>query len=78
MSQMILAGLTQLMGTLVGGTAFVAHALDILVSFSFVTALFAMIYKFLPDGSYSMARCMDRRCGDFISFHRRQIPDRDR
>src|SRR5918999_3323508 len=45
----LLAGLTQLMGTLFGGTAFLAHALDLLVSFVFVTALFAMIYKFLPD-----------------------------
>jgi membrane protein len=45
----MLAGLTQLMGTLVGGTAFVGHALDVLVSFIFVTVLFAMIYKFLPD-----------------------------
>jgi membrane protein len=45
----LLAGLTKFMGTLFGGTAFVAHALDLLVSFAFVTALFAMIYKFLPD-----------------------------
>ena len=44
-----LTGLTQWMGSLFGGTAVLAHALDILVSFVFVTALFAMIYKFLPD-----------------------------
>ena len=37
------------MGTLFGGTALLAHALDLLVSFVFVTALFAMIYKVLPD-----------------------------
>jgi membrane protein len=45
----LLTGLTQLMGTLLGGSAFTAHALELLVSFIFVTALFAMIYKFLPD-----------------------------
>ena len=45
----LLAGLTQLMGTFIGATAFIGHALDVLVSFLFVTALFAMIYKFLPD-----------------------------
>jgi len=45
----LLTGLTQLMGTLFGGTAFLAHALELLISFIFVTALFAMIYKFLPD-----------------------------
>jgi len=44
-----LTGLTQFMGSLVGGAAFIAHLLDILVSFSFVTILFAIIYKFLPD-----------------------------
>jgi membrane protein len=37
------------MGTLLGGTALIAHALDLLLSFGFVTALFAMIYKLLPD-----------------------------
>ncbi|MGH7848076.1 MAG: YihY/virulence factor BrkB family protein [Candidatus Binatia bacterium] len=45
----LLTGLTQVMGSLVGGSAFVAHALDLVVSFVFVTALFAMMYKFLPD-----------------------------
>ena len=45
----LLTGFTHLMGNLLGGTALVAHALDLLVSFGFVTALFAMIYKFLPD-----------------------------
>jgi membrane protein len=44
-----LTGLTQLMGSLVGGAAVIAHLLDIVVSFGFVTMLFAMIYKFLPD-----------------------------
>src|SRR6266498_1123686 len=45
----LLAGLTQVIGTLFGGTALLAHVLDLLVSFLFVTVLFAMIYKFLPD-----------------------------
>ena len=45
----LLTSLTQVMGTFLGGTALVAHGLDLIVSFAFVTALFAMIYKFLPD-----------------------------
>ena len=42
-------GLTTWMGGLLGGAEFIAHALDLLVSFVFITALFAMLYKFLPD-----------------------------
>jgi membrane protein len=42
-------GLTTWMGGLLGGTELIAHALDLLVSFVFITALFAMLYKFLPD-----------------------------
>jgi membrane protein len=45
----LLTGLTQFLGSLTGGAAFVAHALDILVSFAFITLLFALMYKFLPD-----------------------------
>jgi membrane protein len=45
----LLTGLTQWMGSLFGGTAVLAYGLDLLISFVFVTALFAMIYKFLPD-----------------------------
>ena len=45
----LLTGLTQLIGALFSGTAFLAHVLDLLISFLFVTVLFAMIYKFLPD-----------------------------
>jgi membrane protein len=45
----LVTGLSQFIGTLIGGAAFVAHLLDILVSFAFVTLLFAMIYKFVPD-----------------------------
>jgi membrane protein len=45
----LLAGLTQLVGMLFGETAFLAHALDLSISFLFVMVLFAMIYKFLPD-----------------------------
>jgi membrane protein len=44
-----LAGLTNLLGILLGGIAFVAHAVDILISFGSITFLFAIIYKFLPD-----------------------------
>lgn len=42
-------GLTTWMGGLLGGAELIAHALDLLVSLVFITALFAMIYKFLPD-----------------------------
>jgi membrane protein len=45
----LLTGLTQFLGNLTGGAAFAAHALDILVSFAFITVLFALMYKFLPD-----------------------------
>jgi membrane protein len=44
-----IAGLTQFLGTLLGGAALIAHLLDIVISFCFITFLFAMIYKFLPD-----------------------------
>jgi membrane protein len=45
----VLSSLTQVLGTFLGGTALVAHFLDLVVSFTFVSVLFAMIYKFLPD-----------------------------
>jgi len=34
---------------LIGNYLMLAYALDLLISFVFITALFAMIYKFLPD-----------------------------
>lgn len=45
----ILTHLTLYIGSLIGGAAIVAYLLDIVVSFGFVTILFAMIYQFLPD-----------------------------
>jgi membrane protein len=45
----LVTGFTHLMGELIGGSAGVAHALELSVSFISVTTLFAMIYKFLPD-----------------------------
>jgi membrane protein len=45
----VLAAMSQFMGSLIGGAEFVGHLLDIVVSFAFVTLLFAMIYKFVPD-----------------------------
>jgi membrane protein len=45
----VVTGITEFVGTFFGGTEFVAHALDLVVSFGFITVLFAMIYKFLPD-----------------------------
>jgi len=45
----ILTSLTELLGQFVGATAVIIYVLDIVVSFFFVTLLFAMIYKFVPD-----------------------------
>jgi membrane protein len=45
----LLTAFSQFLGSLVGGAAFIGHLLDIVVSLSFVTLLFAMIYKFVPD-----------------------------
>ena len=45
----LLTAFSQFLGSLVGGAEFVGHLLDIVVSFGFVTLLFAMIYKFVPD-----------------------------
>lgn len=45
----ILSGMTRVIGNLFGAMAVLTHALDVLVSFVFVTVLFALIYKFLPD-----------------------------
>jgi membrane protein len=43
------AGLSQVMGSLLGGAKVIAHVSELVVSFGLVTVLFAMIYKFLPD-----------------------------
>jgi membrane protein len=45
----MLTHLTLYIGSLIGGAAIIAYLLDIVVSFGFVTILFAMIYQFLPD-----------------------------
>jgi membrane protein len=45
----LVTGFAQWIGSLLAGAEFIAHALDLLMSFILVTALFAMIYKFLPD-----------------------------
>jgi len=45
----LLTGLSRFIGDLFGASVFVAHAFDFVVSLVFVTALFAMIYKILPD-----------------------------
>jgi membrane protein len=44
-----ISALTRFIGSLFGEAAVIAHLLDILISFGFITLLFAMIYKFLPD-----------------------------
>ena len=45
----VLSALTEFMSGFIGEAAVIAHLLDLVVSFAFVTILFAMIYKFLPD-----------------------------
>ena len=45
----LLAGITELLNSSFNGAAFIAHAFDVLVSFAFITLLFAIIFKFLPD-----------------------------
>lgn len=45
----LLSSFAQWLGGLMGAAAIVGHVLDFLVSLVFVTALFAIIYKFLPD-----------------------------
>jgi len=45
----VVSSLAQWIGTFFGGAEVIAHALDLIVSFALITALFGMIYKFLPD-----------------------------
>jgi membrane protein len=45
----LLTGFSEFLGGLMGGAEFIGHLLDIIVSFGFITLLFAMIYKFVPD-----------------------------
>jgi membrane protein len=44
-----ISGFTQFIGSWFGNAAIIAQLLDILLSFGFITLLFALIYKFLPD-----------------------------
>lgn len=45
----LLSSFTAMLSSLLGDATFVAHAIDILVSFGLVTLLFALIYKYVPD-----------------------------
>ena len=72
----VITSLTQFMGNFLGGAEILAHVFQLLVSFIFVTALFAMIYKFLPD---VRIRWRDEWIGAFFNFgalHCRKISDR--
>ena len=44
-----LSAMTRVIGDTLGGLAVVSYVIDLAVSFIFVTFLFALIYKFLPD-----------------------------
>ena len=45
----VLSSFTGMLSRLLGDATLIAHAVDILVSFGFVTLLFALIYKYVPD-----------------------------
>jgi membrane protein len=45
----VLSGMSRLLSNMFGGAEALVHGLDLLVSFAFITLLFALIYKFLPD-----------------------------
>jgi membrane protein len=45
----VLSSFTAMLSSLLGDATFVAHVIDIVVSFGFVTLLFALIYKYVPD-----------------------------
>jgi membrane protein len=45
----VLSSLTGMLSSILGDASIIAHAVDILVSFGFVTLLFALIYKYVPD-----------------------------
>jgi membrane protein len=45
----VLASLTAMLGGLFGEATVIAHMVDILVSFGFISLLFALIYKYVPD-----------------------------
>ena len=70
----VLSSLTQVLGTFLGGTALVAHVLDLVVSFTFVSVLFAMIYKFLPDVRFT-GRTYRWRRDNFVSLYDRKVSD---
>ena len=70
----IVSSSSQVIGTYFGGAEVLAHGLDLLVSFLLVTALFAMIYEFLPDvkiewrESYGSALLLHRYCLQLGNF----------
>ncbi|HEX2243933.1 MAG TPA: YihY/virulence factor BrkB family protein [Gammaproteobacteria bacterium] len=45
----VLSSFTGVLSSVLGDATLIAHAVDILVSFGFVTLLFALIYKYVPD-----------------------------
>jgi membrane protein len=45
----VLSSFTGMLSSFLGEATFVAHAVDLLVSFAFVTLIFALIYKYVPD-----------------------------
>jgi membrane protein len=45
----VLSSFTGMLSSFLGDATFVGHTIDIVVSFGFVTLLFALIYKYVPD-----------------------------
>jgi membrane protein len=46
---LVLSALVTTLAQFIGTSVMLAYTLDVLISFALITALFAMIYKFLPD-----------------------------
>jgi membrane protein len=46
---LVLSALVTRLAQFIGTSVMLAYTLDVLISFALITALFAMIYKFLPD-----------------------------
>ncbi len=65
-----------LWGSWFGGFEVLLQFVNFAFSFVVVTALFALIYKFLPRVTHQLARRLDRRRRDRAALHDRQVPDR--
>ena len=70
----LISGVAQFMGGLIGEAALIAHVLDILLSFGFITLLFATIYKLLPDVQIQWNDVLTGAAMTSDPVHHRKIP----